>query len=75
MKRLIVLPSLVAVGLLAGCTTQLVDSRGNPVCDSSGKTVMVSSSTKEKVEKLAAVVRETVRHEIENAASQVLCRM
>ena len=68
MKRLMSVPSLVALGLLAGCSTQLVDSRGNPVYDSSGNAVMVSSSTKEKVEKRSAVVSETVRREIESAA-------
>ena len=65
MKRLLFMPSLALVGLVAGCATQLVDSQGNPVLDSSGKTVMVSSSTREKVEKNAIAVREAVRHEID----------
>ena len=66
MKSLLLGPSLVMAVLLAGCTTQLVDSSGNPVYDSSGKAVMVSNSTKEKVDKAVTVVRETVRHKIES---------
>ena len=72
MKRLLFVPSLVVVGLLAGCATQLTDSQGNPVCDSSGNPVMVSGSTKEKVEKNVVVVRETVRSEIKKVVENGL---
>jgi len=68
MKKLLFVPSLALVGIIAGCTTQLVDSQGNPVCDSNGNVVMVSSSTKEKVEKSAVTVRESVRAELETAS-------
>ena len=67
MKKLLFMPSIAVAGLLVGCTTQLVDSQGKPVCDSSGKALMVSSSTKEKAEKSAPVVREIMRREIESA--------
>ena len=69
MKRtLLAVPSLALAWLIAGCTTQLVDSRGNPVYDSAGQPVMVSSSTSEKMEKSAPAVREVVRHEIERVS-------
>jgi len=67
MKKLLFVPSLVLLGIVVGCTTQLVDSSGKPVYDASGKAVMVSSSTKEKTEKSAVVVRDAVRKEIETA--------
>ena len=66
MKRLLFSPSILTMALLAGCTTQLVDSQGNPVYDSSGNVVMVSNSTKETVEKSTDTVREAVRREIES---------
>ena len=67
MKRLLIVPSLALIGIVAGCATQLVDSHGNPVYDASGNAVMVSSATKEKAEKSAPVVRDAVRKKIEAA--------
>lgn len=58
---------MVLVGIVSGCRTQLVDSRGNPVYDSSGNAVMVSSSTKEKVDKSSPIVRGIVRQEIDKS--------
>ena len=66
MKRLLFSPSILTIALLAGCTTQLVDSQGKPVYDSFGNAVMVSSSTKETVEKSTIIVRDAVRREIES---------
>ena len=61
MKKQLLVPSLVLVGLLVGCTTQMVDSAGNPVPGPDGKPFMVSCSTKEQVEKCTVQVREIMR--------------
>ena len=68
MKKLLFVPSLVLIGVLAGCKTALLDPSGNPVKDASGNVVMVSSSTKEKTEKAMPAARMEIRSTIDAAA-------
>lgn len=65
MNKLLFVPSVALAGVVAGCSTELLDSQGNPVVDANGKTVMVSTDTNEKVQKSSTVVRENVRKDIE----------
>ena len=70
MKRtLFAVPSMALACMIAGCATQLVDSRGNPVYDEYGNAVMVSSSTLERTERVSTVIREDVRREIEHLST------
>ena len=63
---------MVFIGLVAGCTTQLVDSKGHPVLDPHGNAVMVPSSTQETVEKAAPSVRDVVCASLERNPNATL---
>ena len=69
MRKLLFVPSVVLLGLAAGCTSQMVDSRGNPVFTPNGDPVMVSSSTQEKVDKAAHSVSAAVQAIVDRESS------
>ncbi len=68
MKRLLFVPSVAIIGIVAGCSTPLKDSHGNPVHNTSGEVITVSSSTQEQVEKSSRATTSAIIGKLAAAA-------